>query len=332
MIPVTPILPSHITAGQSLAANGNVPILYPTLQATWFLESLTEDDIPRLEEAMQMLASWVGSALNWSWSSVHSEVEPFRVEDLEYISCYPTQVKNPHPQLDLTTDAGALLRHMDLMACDVFGYSAHGGALRNQASSTALHFFGEVLDGPHGDWFFNASCLQVFLPVTFPLNEFVAQVDALAIKLRIRWASAGLGLSHWEFDAHESTRQAIFEAARRYPGFDVPFFAGLAHQWQDAPRSANWRVYLNRELAAKVTGLDILNPRQVTVSQLEEVLVLQAGEVPMLGDLKNLEYPIGYATLDRLISPLRRREEFSFGHPWSARTTSEWMHRFHNTD
>lgn len=331
MVPRSPQLPPSLSTGQTLANSGSVPLLFPALQATWFLESLTDDDVPALENAMSALDGWLGPSMRWAWSSVHAEVQPYRADDLDYVTYCPNQFRNPHAHVETAQSTAALLQHMDLMTRDVFGVSTHGGMLSNHASPVSMHFLAEVLDLPHGDWFVNASCLQVFVPVSWPLEDFVSRVDALTLTLPTRWATAGLGLSHWEFDAPESSRRAIFAAARRYPGFDVPFCAGLLKHWQNRPRSVSWRNYLRNDLAERALARAVPDKQLTIVTQLQDILVLQAGDVPVAGDHNKRQYPHAYAAVEQFLRPDPRDAGLSFGDPWTEATTAAWLNRFCST-
>lgn len=306
-----------------------IPVVYACLGASFFLESLVEADAERLEEANALIQQWFGAELKWTLNSSVVRVEPYRDDDLEFVSAYPTELRVP------MTHAGDPDVHADevLVAMDAhteFGMFCHGGAEHNFASPYSYRFWSEICWMPRGEIFETCPVLRITVPLTWPKDDFREKVTAIASKLRLRWGVAGHTYSGYAIDFWSEVHNAIHAHARRFSGYDPAFYVSFMRRWFHELRTVSWLTMLGPAFVADLRAKNkvLESNRLVTVSQLGENVLLQAGDKPEEGDRNRLDLPKAYQRADEMVRPKRARSTVDFLEPWSEASTEEWLCRF----
>lgn len=312
---------------------------FPTLFATYgvmlHLEPLAQEDGDRLETVNALVRDWFGGALRWTMTSVTSTIDPFRPEDLDYISGYPSTL--PTPSLDLPAEepvpagVGIVQRRFAAASHERFAVYTHGGAAENHASPYSYRFYADVLR-PELDVpvFETASFIRVTVPVSCPVDELRDRALRIAHALRVRWGAAGYMYSGWELGWRRRYDQAVYAHARRHSGFDVGIYENQMPRWHEQVRTVSWLTFLGPSLRASLAKIG-MEPRArgpVQVYALGDALVLQAGERPEEGDVNRLALPAAYTAADAMVRPIRAAERVHFGVPWTERSTEDWLRRF----
>lgn len=308
------------------------PIAYATLGASFHLEELRPDDGERIANACARVHALLGASLRWTWSSVHTSVEPFAPTDLELAASYPALLRDaapdPGPDVDPRARAGAIA--LAAAHYDRFGVCCHGGADRNVASPSTFRFFATATAGKDPGRLRSHAMLAFTAPPAVTLAELQAATTEIAGMLRLRWGAAGFTYGAWELDRYGETRDAIYAHARRHPGFDVGQHTTWMPAFHDRLRTVSWLTFLGPALAAtlRAAGDTLESDDLVTVEPCGEGVVLRAGERPQAGDVNRGDVPAAYARVDRRVRALRAGEGLHFYAPWSAATTEAWLRRF----
>ncbi len=321
-----------MTAETPIATSqAGAPILYGALGAMLHLEALVPEDGERLGRACDRIFDWIGPSLRWTWSSVHSSVEPFAPDDLQLVSAYPGQLVDTESHAEPRAQRGASA--MAAAQYDRFGVSCHGGVDRNVASPSSFRFYATASPPKEDRIFVTRAMLAFTVPRTCKPAEFQERVIDIASELRLRWGAAGLTYGAWEHDRYGETRDAIYAHARRYPGYDTGQHATLMNTWHERVRTVSWLTLLGPAMEDRIReGGELLEgDDQLEITRAGEALVLRAGERPEPGDSNRLEVPEAYAAVDRKIRPVRAASGVHFLAPWSERTTEAWLARFEST-
>lgn len=308
-----------------LVSNGAIPALYPCLGICLHLESFTPDDVPRLEEVNGLVLDWLGERMRWTLNSAVTRFEPFRPEDLDYVTLYPEHLEVPksYPvgtQEHVNEQLVERLKHTD------FGMFCHGGQSKSHASPFAYRFYSEICWLADSDVFPTCPVLRLSVPMDWPLDDFYARATTIAGKLRLRWGNAGLSYSGNAIDFWNDVHEGIYQHARRYPGYDPAFYVGFMEEWFRELRTVSWLTWLGPEFRAMVGPLE--SDSQVRVQDLGDSLLLQAGSAPLAGDANRRDIPKAYARADQMVRAVRAKQDKNFLHPWSERLTERWLRRF----
>ena len=304
-----------------------VAVLHEAIGFCFHLEPLVADDADGLAEVNDGIVGVLGDTLRWSWSSVHGEVTPFELPDLDLVAQYATGLANPDADADAASRASLSL----LSAARVhgFGFAAHGGVERNLASPTSYRFYATIAPDQTGAWFESRAMIAVTMPVT-EVERLRMIASLIASRLRIRWGNAGLAYGAWEYDRHLDTRDAIFAHARRHPGFDVGEHATMMNLLHDRLRTVSWMTFVGPSLLERLPGTPVSRTKAVMIEAAGDGIVLTAGKTPAAGDINRRDIPLAYAEVDALVRPIRAgaRDGQHFGAPWSEATTDGWLERF----
>lgn len=311
-----------------LSDTSGIPIVYRALGAYFHLESLGPDDVPALEAVNALVLDWIGEALHFSLHSTWPMLEPFRLEDLDYIPGYASDLErssehDDEPDVRDAEGTAAGFSHDD------FGLACHGGADQHHASPYSFRFFSQVPEDWPAKYLPTRAMMRITVPLEWPLDDFAARVCAIAGKLRLRWGSAGLTYSGWEVQWYNDVEKATYAHARRYTGYDVGEYVTLMQQWHRQIRTVSWLTFVGPALAEQLPPFgNGHTPRLVSVSRLGDNLVLRAGQKPEEGDVNRLAIPPAYMEADALVRPVRASAQINFLESWTETTTTEWLTRF----
>lgn len=306
------------------------PIAYATLGASFHLEELLPEDGERIANACTRIHAELGASLRWTWSSVHTSVDPFEATDLELAASYPSLLRDAVPDPDADPRARAGASALAAAHYDKFGVCCHGGVDRNVASPASFRFFATATPSEEPGRLRSHAMIAFTVPPAVTLDALQALATDVAGMLRLRWGAAGFTYGAWELDRYGETRDAIYAHARRHPGFDVGQHTTWMPAFHDRVRTVSWLTFLGPALVAQVraAGETLASDDLVTVGPCGEGVVLRAGERPRAGDVNRGDLPDAYARADRLVRSVRAGEGLHFYAPWSSASTEAWLRRF----
>jgi hypothetical protein len=308
------------------------PLLYSALGASFCLEGLVPKDEAALEEVNAEVVDWFGTELRWTLNSGVASFEPFRLEDMEFVSCYPNQLKAPMDHVD----DPRLHEAEQWLSVDLhnqFGLFCHGASRPRDGSPYSYSFFSEMHWLTGGPIFHTCPILKLTVPLAWPIADFEKRVRSIASKLRLRWGSAGLTYAYNSTDGYDLVHEGIYRHARRYVGYDPGIYVAYMNHWFRTIRSVSWLTFVGArmtgDLAASKSSRPPLETNElVDVSNDGANVVLRAGSRPDAGDLNRLLLPRAYQRADEMVRPLRARSEVVFPPPWDESTTEQWLRRF----
>jgi hypothetical protein len=211
-------------------------------------------------------------------------------------------------------DVAAQIAAMD--PDDEFDFMAHSG----DSPDDAGHFFAVALSLSPVMYQYHPRDLgfvSIGLPVSWTRNEPAAFRD-----LVLAWCRglspfhgyAGLGvLLNPEYGEARAAEPFVFPLVQRYPGleFDQPVNHSLG--CRDGIKGVNWLTVVSDGLLSGVGGgaavREALGGGNVRFSDYPGGLVLQAGQVPELGDADLGLIPAEYQKVARFLKPIRSQED-----------------------
>lgn len=317
--------PEKLPDGVPIAADADgTPIAFPALGLTLQLEPPVPDDLETWEAVMGEIGAWLQPMMNWTSTSAYAPPRKHRLGDLDYVGTYPTMLGAPPVTGDAEADDAAAGLHA--VSRDDYAVLCHGGARSNDASAWGFRFYAELTEVNAGEPPIACAALRITVPLGFPLDELRARALWIASHLRVRWGVVGLTYAGWEPDAWPEIRAATFAHARKHPGYDVAELSAFLPVWHDALRTVGWLTLLGPAMRER---LEIPpNMPDVTLEEVGELLVAQAGYAPEPGDVNRLSFPKAMAQVDRWLEKLRPQHELHFGEPWTEETTHDWLARF----
>lgn len=324
-------LPPNLSPPTPLETQDGAPVLYSVLAASFHLELLEPGDEARLEAVNEIVWGFIGPYLRWQFLSSGDEIEPVDRSTLDYIPALTLRLEEPEVGGDEAWKAfNSQLQRKLLTDYEV---SFHGGDDEFDASPFTYEFWAELPDDlREGDRSRAFSTLRVTVPDSWPIADFQEKVLAIADKLRLRWGVAGYSYSYWIPGYTDEAFAKIVAHARRFVGYDAPFYARNMEALHDHLRSVGWLTFLGEDFAARLRaeGRALESSPLVEVAKAGSALVLRAGNEPARGDINRLNIPPGYAAADAMVRPLRLAEagDLVFLGPWTERAVTDWLRRF----
>ncbi len=313
------------TFDSPLASDGVVPILWGTYAACFQLESLLPEDEPRFVEAHAEIANRLGDQLKWSWATPFPTTQRFSLTDFEMVDLRCRQLGRKGG-----VGSPEIYAKMGVTSVSRFFLAAHGGAKENEASPYGYRYFSEVPELGSSAILPTQSALTVTVPVSMGVEEFEQMVLRIGSLLRCRWAAAGYGYAGWKYTQHNATRDAIFAHSKRFHGFDVGLESGWMPDFHRRIRSVSWLTFVGPELLAELGGAAALSTThpEVSVQPTANGAWLKASATPAICDINRLQISPAYLAVDALLRKVRASNDLNFAHPWSEKTTEDWLRRF----
>ena len=305
--------PLQVRAGQ--------PDVYPVLAIYMQLEALVPDHQPGLMAAADLIDGWIGSHLAIS-----------HVDELEMMAAYSRQEFGFMTAMPERLAMESVARSPEFGELEVLADAPCSFALTMQGSRTNASPFSVVFDCEVGEpleptaaVYPSRAALRVTVPTDWPLADFYERVLALAGLLDVRWGNAGLSYSGQEIASYQASSDVIHRHARRYPGFDVGFYATHLGDWHHAIRTVNWLTLVGSKFCpmTKPDGRGAVEVRQYGGGWL-----LLAGAEPSAGDVNRLSIARGYVVADQIVRSVRASTGINFCAPWTEGETSRWLRRF----
>lgn len=325
-------LPSDAKPPTPLQTVDDGPVLYSVLGASFHLELLEPSDGKRLEEVNELVWSWIGPYLRWQFLSSGDEIEPIRRSTLDYIPALTQRLEEPEVGGDGDEVWKAFESQLQRKLLTDYEVSFHGGDDEFDASPFTYELWAELPDDVRqGDRSRAFATLRVTVPDTWPVADFQEKVLAIAQKLRLRWGVAGYSYTYWIPGYTDEAFSKLFAHARRFVGYDAPFYARSMEALHDAIRSVGWLTFIGEELAARLVaeGRPLESSKLVEVGKAGSAVVLRAGIEPSRGDVNRLDIPEAYAAADAMVRPVRLADGGGvvFIGPWSERLITDWLRR-----
>jgi hypothetical protein len=166
----------------------------------------------------------------------------------------------------------------------------------------------------------------MLLPNPAPFRDLVLEV---ASALPFRSGHAGLGFAYNSGDPEDERDEQLAAWNKRFHGIDTGSPEDSAPFASRHIRGVNWLTMLDAAFVTTVGGkkaLEGLGP-DITVHALPRGVAIQAGPLPRLGDVNELEDMTPYVKLNKLLKPIRAEEM----HPptdMSEEDARGWLARF----
>lgn len=307
-----------------LKLSDGLALAWPVLGVYVQLEPAVAEDEDRYAAAVSMVKDWIGAELRWTHTTTFATPQPFRPTDFDFVVDHARA--SDLPPVDPRDELSVMLRRHHVMTRLDFSMESYGGAEDNGGSPFSFAFHAEVPDPETSLKASLPTCLRVTVPTSTDLGEFYARVTSLLSVLRIRWASAGLTYSGATIQWYDEVHEAIYQHARRHPGFDVPVFIEQGNAFANRVRSINWLTWIGPELARRVPSASGSN--LLRIDTVPGAVLVQAGDRPVAGDTNRFGLPPAYRAADALVRAVRAREDIHFLFPWTEKTTTDWLRRF----
>lgn len=311
---------------------GGVPGLYRVLSAEFHLERLQPDDYARLDAVAEQVWSWLGPQLRWHFGSSGPDIEPIRREDLDYM---PGLCDRLHEPVDLPAAWFEHVNPMRRFSFTDYEVSAHGGIDPFAASPFLFRFWAEVdIEADVDDGIMPCDAvLRICVPESWDLSDFLARVQTIAGHLRLAWGSAGYSYSFWIPGQLPDIFARMRGHARRFVGYDLPWFVRAFPLLRHRIRSINWLTWLGPEMVRElvVAGVPLQTSPLITVQTLANGTThIRAGDAPERGDVNRLQHPRAYVEADALLRPVRldSAEDLTVYGDWSERELNDWLLRY----
>jgi hypothetical protein len=138
-----------------------------------------------------------------------------------------------------------------------------------------------------------------------------------------------------DMSLRDAVQPDIYAMARRFPGIEVDRPVRHIQYLSDGIKGVNWLTVLSEHWVERVGGearLRSLLDERFLFHRYDGGLIVQAGPRPQTGDTNQYLWPDAYATLARVLRPIRIRQHGSFDnhgqYRFTAETTQEWLARF----
>ncbi|MHB2264868.1 type VI immunity family protein [Aliihoeflea sp. PC F10.4] len=241
--------------------------------------------------------------------------------------------------LDYYAGKAATLKPNEPLDASIFGYP--GGAVVDEPVPVSMSFSAA---GPHPLAPLGLSYLNVYFPASFVAAHGYAHL----VEITRKWASvlkaahgtAGYSvlLEQGEFGA--GGVMALMPALKRFPGLDFSdpgmFLVEASAADVTSIKSINWLTVLGDDALAKLGGPDAVAQKLGPTCQVHSYpggAILQAGDVPQLGDRNRAIVLDEYRRVAELVRPIRfsayKRGLFVLGGGEDEREeTRKWLQRF----
>lgn len=176
-----------------------------------------------------------------------------------------------------------------------------------------------------------------FLQLLLPLRHDPKVLLQLATEIADRWpVLCGVGgyVGTWNEWLKPTAFWSLYRWSQRFLGMDLQDPDPMSWCVEEGLPGSNWLTLVGNRLAQKLKlDVDALRQREwkegVRVQALRRATLIQAGEVPTLGDVNMLRYPAAYSEAARALAPFFVKEPPEYwGGFYEAKKTKLWMRRF----
>jgi hypothetical protein len=133
----------------------------------------------------------------------------------------------------------------------------------------------------------------------------------------------------------DAAQPEIYAMARRFPGIDVDRPVHHLFYLAKGIKGVNWLTVLGNHWVAAMGGAERLRALlddRFLFHDYDGGLIVQAGPTPETGDINQRLWPDTYATLARVLRPIRIDQHGCFDnhgdHRFTSETTLDWLARF----
>jgi hypothetical protein len=182
-------------------------------------------------------------------------------------------------------------------------------------------------------------CVRLVMPVTYPDIVGARAVGVFAdLVSELKYASGHAGFAvNWNEtgDYGIYAQQVMGVLAQRHPGLDLPDTTATLMALPNGFKRVNWLTLLNAEYCERLGGLAqlraALGPR-ITVHELPDGVIIQAGPRPDIGDVNRGRWLPLYHQVGTVLEPLRARPHPGFlargQHLGDEDFTDDWLGHF----
>ncbi|MBN1931344.1 MAG: DUF3396 domain-containing protein [Desulfobacterales bacterium] len=174
------------------------------------------------------------------------------------------------------------------------------------------------------------------LCLTLPCSYIQKSAEPLLIltknlvqKIPFGTGTAGYALIADTVNANAEVTKRLISLTRRYSGFDIPDRLGSVHYEKDGIKCINWLTLLDNNyyqvLRKKAIELTNQNDR-VVIHNLEQGVIIQAGNKPEFGDINKGELLKSYHDVGKIVKSIRIKEYRVLFE--TEDETLEWLSRF----
>lgn len=214
-----------------------------------------------------------------------------------------------------------------------------GGDNEKEASSYGLDIFAgsKNLSGEQLAYFY-ATVPFVWLKDQDRQQAFQKLVYGWCRKLQPYHGYAGIGaIQSMDMAERKRTSHQAYALAARFPGLEIDNPTVISLFLDDRVKGVNWLTALNDQCLERLGGRDSVLKQldeNFRIYPYDSGLLIQAGQVPQLGDANRRSIPRHYRKLSNIIKPLRMvmPDTHSFIRPLDGRNatdvTNEWLARF----
>ena len=166
------------------------------------------------------------------------------------------------------------------------------------------------------------SYMRIHLPVNWMLEHPPERnvgwlSDQIVEIMQPLWATAGWGImsavDERNIGPDGRGQDYVYQVLERFPGINaLGSLSMIGTKFNRAMFSVNWKNYVRAELLEQMGGIDkVMAQSQASphlgVGRLGDVLMVQAGLMPLLGDSQHKLPMAGYGEAARLLKPLRAK-------------------------
>jgi hypothetical protein len=180
----------------------------------------------------------------------------------------------------------------------------------------------------------------ISLRTTYPFDHRWSASVLLVRELAAQWPDLfswiGLGYRFVPVSMHsarfDAATEVIRSRSRRFLAVDVGDLFGFhSSVWQHQVRAPLWTMVLSSRILQRLGGMSgarVQCDASLRCEGLGDSLLIQAGDVPLLGDVNRREDLLPYVMLDRLLMPVRPDGGVLLLPPWDEAAATEWIQRF----
>lgn len=227
---------------------------------------------------------------------------------------------------------------------DLFRYYLSSDELGEFADDYVIRFYTAYPDDePATDEDLQLSYTSLTLPLSMietkeGLEEYQQWIHLFIHSFSVFHGYAGLTLKT-PYDRHPF-QSYEYEITHKYWGITPDGGAFSKHEWQNGLRSISWQTFIGARLKDRLIQQPyyqetLKNYPNVKSTKINGCLILQAGDIPRLGNVKE-PLPLSYVVVNQLCRIMMTKKPFDAlhtgnqGNLYSYPQTYYWLHRWNN--
>ena len=181
-----------------------------------------------------------------------------------------------------------------------------------------------------------ANCFRISFPANkegLGLPFLLGLVDSVFQGLDYIHANAGYSLMI-DADPNNSPTvpwKDVMRISHRHPGYDVFRYDAVSRFVSKKIKTVNWICLLGEELGREFSDSardSFIKSPEIVIKHLNHKVLIQAGEVPELGDI-NRGHRLGlYEEVAKALAPFLCTSHYQFSRVFDEENTTRWLNRF----